>query len=61
MTKTAIIKTDIFTIRTKGCEVEIINKDDDQYLVKILKQPNVHKKALGVGREIWVHKLDLLF
>lgn len=59
--KKAIIKNNVFTIRTKDCEVEILKELDNKCNVKILTQPNNHKKAIPVGKILNIHNFDLQF
>lgn len=57
----AIIKNNIFTMKTQGCEVEILKKLDNKCDVKILTQPNKHKKAIPVGKVLNINNYDLEF
>lgn len=53
-----LIKNDMFTMRTQGCEAEVLQFDGFRYKVKILTQPSTHAKALAVGKIISVSKYD---
>lgn len=54
-----LIKNNIFTIRTQGCEAQILKDNGFKYEVQILTQPNKHPKAISVGKTITVCKQDV--
>lgn len=57
----AIINTNIFLMRTRGCEVEVVNDLDSDLFVTgtILTQPNKHPKALKIGTKLKLSVLDI--
>lgn len=57
--KKLLIKNNLFTMRTQGCEAEILEEIGFRYRVKILTQPNNHVKALPIGKIITVCKQDV--
>lgn len=55
----AIINTNIFTMRTVGCEVEVTELGGQFVSAKIVTQPNKHSKAPKVGTTLKVSVLNI--